>query len=67
MKKRIYPISMAVLWGMVFGTALQSRTMGVCMGLMMGMAFGLFDSGPREDRDPKQGRRVQRLPGGEKR
>ncbi len=35
---------MAVLWGIVFTTAMQSLTLGICMGLMMGIAFGLFDS-----------------------
>ena len=27
---------MTVLWGMVFGSAMHSLTMGICMGLMMG-------------------------------
>ena len=44
MKKKVFPISMAVLWGIVFATALHSWTLGICMGLMMGIAFGLFDS-----------------------
>ena len=50
MKKKVFPISMAVLWGMAFGTALHSWTLGICMGLMMGIAFGLFDS-ENNDRD----------------
>ena len=45
MKKRVFPISMTVLWGIVFTTAMHNLTLGICMGLMMGIAFGLFDSG----------------------
>ena len=51
MKKKAFPISMTVLWGMVFGSALHSLTMGICMGLMMGSAFGLFDSDNKDDQD----------------
>ena len=36
---------MTVLWGIVFTTAMHNLTLGICMGLMMGIAFGLFDSG----------------------
>ena len=28
---------------MVFGSAMHSLTMGICMGQMMGIAFGLLD------------------------
>ena len=38
MKNKAFPISMTVLWGMVFGSAMHSLTMGICMGLMMGVA-----------------------------
>ena len=41
---------MTVLWGMVFGSAMHSLTRGICMGLMMGIAFGLFNS----DKNDKQ-------------
>ena len=51
MRKKAFPISMAVLWGMTFGSALHSRTMGICMGLMMGSAFGLFDSDKEDSND----------------
>ena len=44
MRNKAFPTSMTVLWGMVFGSAMHSLTMGICMGLMMGTAFGLFDS-----------------------
>ncbi len=36
---------MALLWGMVFSQAMHSMTLGICMGLLMGIAFGLFYSG----------------------
>ena len=35
MKNKEFLISMTVLWGMVFGSAMHSLTMGICMGLMM--------------------------------
>ena len=35
---------MALLWGSVFSQAMHSVTLGVCMGLLMGIAFGLLDS-----------------------
>ncbi|MBR2256087.1 MAG: hypothetical protein IJ899_01865 [Blautia sp.] len=44
MKKKVFPISMTVLWGIVFTTAMHSLILGICMGLMMGITFGLFDS-----------------------
>lgn len=42
---------MAVLWGIVYTTSLHSRALGICMGLMMGAAFGLFDSDQEENDD----------------
>lgn len=45
MKEKAFPVSMALLWGMVFSQAMHSITLGVCMGLLMGSVFGLFDSG----------------------
>ena len=45
MKRKVFPISMAFLWGMVFSQAMHSITLGICMGLLMGVTFGLFDSG----------------------
>lgn len=35
---------MAFLWGMVFSQAMHSITLGICMGLLIGITFGLFDS-----------------------
>ena len=49
MKNKVFPISMTVLWGMTFATALHSLTLGICMGMMMGIAFGLFDSDNKDD------------------
>ena len=43
-KNRVFPISMAVLWSIVFANAMYSWTIGICLGIMMGIAFGLFDS-----------------------
>ena len=42
---------MAVLWGSVFTTAMHSLTLGVCMGLMMGIAFGLLDSDKKDNQE----------------
>ena len=49
MKNKVFPISMTVLWVVVFGSAMHSLTMGICMGLMMGTAFGLFDSDQKDN------------------
>ena len=44
MKNRwVFAPSMTVLWGIVFASALNDVTIGICMGLLMGTAFGLFD------------------------
>ncbi len=51
MKRKAFPVSMALLWGMVFSQAMHSGTLGVCMGLLMGIAFGLFDSGSGGNKD----------------
>ena len=51
MKGKAFPVSMALLWGTVFSQAMHSMTLGLCMGLLMGITFGLFDSdkGGKED------------------
>lgn len=51
MKGKSFPLSMTFLWGMVFSQAMHSITLGICMGLLMGIAFGLSDSdkGGKED------------------
>ena len=50
MKEKVYPISMAVLWGVVFATAMHSWMLVICLGRNMGNAFGIFDS----DKENKQ-------------
>ena len=47
MKQKLFPVSMAFLWGLVFSQAMHSVTLGLCMGLLMGISFGLLDSGKR--------------------
>ncbi len=42
---------MTLMWGTVFTQAMHSLTLGVCMGLLMGIVFGLFDSGRGEKKD----------------
>jgi len=42
---------MTVLWGMTFATALHSLTLGICMGMMMGIAFGLLDSDKKDNQE----------------
>ena len=51
MKGKAFPVSMALLWGIVFSQAMHSMTLGICMGLLMGIAFGLFDSGCGGNKD----------------
>ena len=51
MKGKVFPVSMAFLWGIVFTQSMHSLTLGICMGLLMGIAYSLFDSdrGGNED------------------
>ena len=39
MKKRVFPISMTVLWGIVFTTAMHNLTLGICMTVLWGIVF----------------------------
>ncbi len=39
----VFALCMTVMWGIVFASALNDVTIGICMGLLMGTAFGLFD------------------------
>ncbi|MCR5090920.1 MAG: hypothetical protein K6C08_15585 [Oscillospiraceae bacterium] len=50
---------MAVLWGIVFTSAMHSLISGICMGLMMGISFGRFDSDKKNDQEPEQRMSVQ--------
>ena len=54
MKEKVFPVSMAFLWGIVFTQSMQSIVLGICMGLLMGITFGLFDSGKGEKEDEKK-------------
>ena len=51
MKKKVFPVSMAVLWGCAFAESMHSWTLGICMGMMMGIVFGLFDSDNNNDHE----------------
>lgn len=42
---------MVFLWGAVFAQAMHSVTLGICMGLLMGITFGLFDSDQEGNED----------------
>ncbi len=44
MKEKVFPVSMVFFWGLVFTQSMHSIVLGICMGLLMGIAFGLFDS-----------------------
>ncbi len=51
MKEKVFPVSMAFLWGIVFTQSMHSIVLGICMGLLMGIAFGLFDADRGGDDD----------------
>ena len=51
MKKKVFPVSMAVLWSLVFTISMHSWSLGICMGMMMGIVFGLFDSDNNDDHE----------------
>ena len=57
MKGKAFPVSMVLLWGTVFSQAMHSMTLGLCMGLLMGITFGLFDSGEGEKKKCIENRR----------
>ena len=45
----MYAAGMTVLWSVVFMNAFHDRTLGICMGITMGIAFGLFDKDDSEE------------------
>jgi hypothetical protein len=47
--KTIFAVSMAVLFGLIFWQ--QNPTLGISMGLCMGVAFGLFSDDEEENRN----------------
>ena len=44
MKDKGFAVCMAVLWSIVMANAFHSWSSGICMGILFGMAFGLFDT-----------------------
>ena len=48
---RVFALCMALLWGVVFGSAMHDWTLGICMGLGFGAAFGLYGE-EKEDAAP---------------
>ena len=43
MKRLLFPVSMTVLWGIVFAMCMHDTVVGICRGILMGTVFGLFD------------------------
>ena len=43
--KNLFSLGMTVLWFIVFVAATHDWILGLCLGLGMGAAFGLFDRG----------------------
>ncbi len=50
--RQIFALCMTVLWSIVFGTSMNSWTLGICMGTCFGIAFGLFGN---KENDEKKG------------
>ena len=42
-RRTLYTLVMVLLWSIVFGVAMHSLVMGVCLGVAMGSVFGLYD------------------------
>jgi hypothetical protein len=54
MKHRAITIAMTVLWCAVLVTAMHDWTLGLCMGLLLGVGFGLFDAGDDTKKEESQ-------------
>ena len=50
---KVFPVSMAVLWSIVFANAMHSWVLGICIGVLMGLVFGMFDSEEGKDDERK--------------
>ena len=52
MKDKEFAICMTFLWSIVMANAMHSRVLGICMGILFGMAFGLFgtDKGGKDEK-----------------
>ena len=44
MKIKGFAVSMTMLWSIVMASAMHSWFAGICMGIIIGMNFGLFDT-----------------------
>ena len=41
-KKRMTAISITILWCLVFGSALHDWALGISLGFLIGISYGLF-------------------------
>ena len=53
-RKFLYTLVMVLLWSVVFGVAMHSLVMGVCLGVAMGAVFGLYGSEDKEKKKQKE-------------
>ena len=54
----VFPLSMTVLWSIVFASVMHSWSEGICLGLCFGMTFGLFSS--KDAADGKKGNHMEK-------
>ncbi len=54
----VFPLSMTVLWSIVFASVMHSWPEGICLGLCFGMTFGLFSS--KDAADGKKGNHTEK-------
>lgn len=54
-RKRVLPLTMTILWSIVFANVMHSWPMGICLGLCFGLIFGLLDS----DQEGKDGNHAE--------
>ena len=47
-RKRIFAISVVVMWMITFGVAMDNWAIGICIGITFGMSFGLLESSEEE-------------------
>ncbi|WP_026492179.1 MULTISPECIES: hypothetical protein [unclassified Butyrivibrio] len=50
-RSKIFPVSIGLLFGISFGTSMHSWVMGVCMGFLWAIVFGLYDDEGRKDQE----------------
>ena len=44
MNNKGFAVSVTILWSIVMASAMHSWPAGICMGIIIGMAFGLFNT-----------------------